>query len=261
MGNLVSAMAAAGASRWSRGSWARPRASRSPRPRIDFRPTDSYGQAFLVGLANTLVVSVAGIILATLLGVLLGIARLSDTGWLEPGPRRFSVGCSATLPARPAPGAVLPVLAAVGCRRSGFAGAGRPGVPQPAGHHAAPHLGHAHRRQPGRGAAAAAVFAAALVWWWAGRRRRASRPAGLRPLAMLILIGVPVATWVLLPEAPIGLELPGWAPSTCAAGCRSRRAGGAAARSRAVYLRVHRGRSSAAESRRCHGASWRRRAR
>ena len=48
---------------------------------IPYRSTDTYGQAFLVGLLNTLSVSAAGIVLATILGVLVGVARLS-TNWL-----------------------------------------------------------------------------------------------------------------------------------------------------------------------------------
>ncbi|MDQ3938383.1 MAG: ABC transporter permease subunit [Chloroflexota bacterium] len=48
---------------------------------IPYRPTDPYFRAFLVGLANTLMISVAGIILATVLGVITGVARLS-TNWL-----------------------------------------------------------------------------------------------------------------------------------------------------------------------------------
>ncbi len=48
---------------------------------IPYSATDTYGRAFLVGLLNTLLVSVAGIFLATILGVLVGVARLS-TNWL-----------------------------------------------------------------------------------------------------------------------------------------------------------------------------------
>jgi general L-amino acid transport system permease protein len=48
---------------------------------VPFRATDTYGQALLVGLANTLLVSVAGIFLATVLGVIVGVARLSPN-WL-----------------------------------------------------------------------------------------------------------------------------------------------------------------------------------
>jgi len=46
-----------------------------------FRPEQSYWRAYMVGLANTLRVSVAGVILATLLGVSTGIARVSNN-WL-----------------------------------------------------------------------------------------------------------------------------------------------------------------------------------
>ena len=46
-----------------------------------FRPEESYFRAFLVGFANTLRVSLVGIVLATLLGVLVGVARVSNN-WL-----------------------------------------------------------------------------------------------------------------------------------------------------------------------------------
>ncbi len=48
---------------------------------IPYRPTDTYSRAFLVGIVNTLRVSLIGVILATLLGTLIGIGRLS-TNWL-----------------------------------------------------------------------------------------------------------------------------------------------------------------------------------
>lgn len=48
---------------------------------IDYTETDSYGRVFLVGLLNTLLVSGIGIVLASLLGLVLGIARLSPN-WL-----------------------------------------------------------------------------------------------------------------------------------------------------------------------------------
>jgi len=48
---------------------------------IDYSPRDSYGRAFLVGVLNTLKVSIIGIIVATLLGTVIGIARLSSN-WL-----------------------------------------------------------------------------------------------------------------------------------------------------------------------------------
>ena len=48
---------------------------------IDYSRSSTYGQAFLAGALNTLLVSVVGIILATLLGLVVGVARLSHN-WL-----------------------------------------------------------------------------------------------------------------------------------------------------------------------------------
>ena len=48
---------------------------------IPFRPADSYARAFLVGVLNTLQVAIIGIILATLIGIVMGVARLSSN-WL-----------------------------------------------------------------------------------------------------------------------------------------------------------------------------------
>jgi general L-amino acid transport system permease protein len=48
---------------------------------IDYSPTNTYLRALVVGLLNTLKVAVVGVILATILGTLIGIARLSKN-WL-----------------------------------------------------------------------------------------------------------------------------------------------------------------------------------
>src|SRR5438067_9067233 len=48
---------------------------------IPYSPADTYARAFLVGLVNTLYVSALGIVLATLLGTVMGLARLSSN-WL-----------------------------------------------------------------------------------------------------------------------------------------------------------------------------------
>ncbi len=44
---------------------------------VPFDSSESYGKAFLVGLSNTFRVAILGIIMATLLGTLVGIGRLS----------------------------------------------------------------------------------------------------------------------------------------------------------------------------------------
>jgi len=48
---------------------------------IPYTESDTYGRVFLVGLLNTLLVAVVGIVLATVLGFVVGISRLSSN-WL-----------------------------------------------------------------------------------------------------------------------------------------------------------------------------------
>lgn len=48
---------------------------------ITYDPSDSYARAFLVGVVNTLRVTIVGIVLVTILGMVMGVARLS-TNWL-----------------------------------------------------------------------------------------------------------------------------------------------------------------------------------
>src|SRR5262249_47820318 len=48
---------------------------------IAYSETDSYGRVFLVGLLNTLLVAVVGCVFATMLGFIIGLARLSPN-WL-----------------------------------------------------------------------------------------------------------------------------------------------------------------------------------
>lgn len=52
-----------------------------PQHLISYSESDSYGRVFFVGLLNTLLVTVIGIVLATFMGFLLGVARLSPN-WL-----------------------------------------------------------------------------------------------------------------------------------------------------------------------------------
>jgi general L-amino acid transport system permease protein len=52
-----------------------------PEMMIDYTPADSFGRAFMVGLLNTIKVSIVGVFLATILGTLTALARLSSN-WL-----------------------------------------------------------------------------------------------------------------------------------------------------------------------------------
>ncbi len=48
---------------------------------LPYKPSDSYGYAFFMGVLNTLYVAVISIVLSTILGVIVGCARVS-TNWL-----------------------------------------------------------------------------------------------------------------------------------------------------------------------------------
>jgi His/Glu/Gln/Arg/opine family amino acid ABC transporter permease subunit len=48
---------------------------------IRYTPNDSYGRAFLIGVLNTLKVALVGVVLASVLGVVVGVMRLS-ANWL-----------------------------------------------------------------------------------------------------------------------------------------------------------------------------------
>ena len=50
---------------------------------IDYDGSHSYARAYLVGLLNTLLVAFLGIIISTILGVIIGIARLSPNYLIE----------------------------------------------------------------------------------------------------------------------------------------------------------------------------------
>jgi general L-amino acid transport system permease protein len=64
---------------------------------IDYSTTSTYGRAFWVGLLNTLLVAGLGIVLATILGFAIGIARLSSN-WLVSRMAGFYVELIRNLP-------------------------------------------------------------------------------------------------------------------------------------------------------------------
>lgn len=48
---------------------------------IDYTESDSYARVFVIGLLNTLLVTAIGVVLATILGFIIGVARLSPN-WM-----------------------------------------------------------------------------------------------------------------------------------------------------------------------------------
>ena len=53
---------------------------------IDYTESDSYARVFVIGLLNTLLVTVIGVVLATILGFIIGVARLSPNWMINNGP-------------------------------------------------------------------------------------------------------------------------------------------------------------------------------
>lgn len=173
--------------------------------RISYTAADTYGRAYLVGLTNTLVISFSGIILATVLGVIVGVARLSKN-WLV---ARIAAGYVELM--RNTPLLVqLVLLYAVFLQLPSVANSITVGesvflnqrglfLPQP---------------EPQEtfglwlGFIAAAVVLALLARAAAGRLRDAGRPTyRLAWIGLAMLLVLPIVGWFLL-DAPLVLEPP-----------------------------------------------------
>ena len=166
---------------------------------------NTYGRALLIGVLNTLQVAVIGVVLATILGTLIGIGRLSKN-WLLARLTGFYVETLRDIPL------LLQLLFWYTILQ------GLPGPKQ------AFHLGHiaflSNRGlklpeidwQPAH-TAAVLVFIAGVVGTilWNRRARRQQDATGVRPavwpVALALLIGLPVAVWAIL-GAPFNPELP-----------------------------------------------------
>ncbi len=172
---------------------------------IPYSPTDTYARAFLVGLLNTLIVSVLGIILSTILGVVVGVARLSPN-WLV---RRIASGYVEVIRNTPLLVQLFILYFAVFLQLPAIAQAiGLPGsiyVSQRGVFLPAPQV------TSGLLAWLAFVAVGVVVLVVARRTARrledAGRPIrGLRALGWLALLAIAAVGWVL--TAPIAFDLP-----------------------------------------------------
>jgi general L-amino acid transport system permease protein len=178
---------------------------------IDYSELSTYGRAFLVGLLNTLLVSAVGIVLATLLGLLIGIARLSDN-WLAARLATVYVETFRN----------LPLLLQIFFWYFAVLSA----MPQPRQSHALFGMIFLNNRGlylpkpllaadlwPVAGALAAGIAAAVLLWRRARRRGAADRRMGaaclalaVAPAAALAALTHPLTGWSVPHLAGFGFE-------------------------------------------------------
>jgi general L-amino acid transport system permease protein len=173
---------------------------------IPYNESDTYGRVLVVGLLNTLLVSVIGIVLATVVGFIVGIARLSSNrlvAWLAGGyvellrnlPLLFQIlfWYLAVLGALPSPRQSLSVGDSIFLSNRGII---------------VPSLVF----RDGAGAVLAAIVAGLIAWTLLAVLSRRRRLATGRPLvlwwpALLLIVVLPAATLVAT-GFPIGIERP-----------------------------------------------------
>lgn len=178
-----------------------------PESPVPYQPTDTYGEAFIVGLLNTLFVSVVGIILATVLGVVVGVARLSSN-WLV---NRAAAGYVEAIRNTPLLVQLFLIYFAVLLQL--------PPVAQTLTFPGSVYLNQRGLFLPGPQVSStfgvwlaflAAGVLLALAARWVGRRRSAAgRPSyGIGWIGLLAIVAVPAIGWVALAEAPLRFDLP-----------------------------------------------------
>ena len=168
---------------------------------IPYSAVSTYGDAFLVGLVNTLLVAAIGIVLATIIGFVVGIARLS-TNWIVSRLALVYVEGLRNVPL------LLQLLF--------WYNAVLTPLPAPRGSIVIPGLfGHPLAYLNLRGLFLPKPIAGALFWtvpvalvlgvvaslWLAARARRALEETGERrriaPLALALVVGLPAVVYVL----------------------------------------------------------------
>ena len=166
-----------------------------PQTLIAYSGDSTYGRTFLVGLLNTLLVSAMGIVAATLIGFLVGIARLSPnwllarlaTAYVEifrniPLLVQILFWYFAVLQALPSPRESLSLMEVVFLNVRGLV------LPDP-------------QAQPGFAATFWALLVAIAATWWLvrfARRRQAATGQALPvfKLGALLLIGLPAVAFL-----------------------------------------------------------------
>ena len=174
---------------------------------IPFTPDDSHARALLVGLLNTIMVSVVGIFLATIIGLVVGVARLSSN-WLV---SKVALAYVEIFRNTPVLVQLLVIYFVVFLQM--------PNVKESIRFPLDMYLSQRGFYLPRPEVAAngviwfvvviMAVVGFAALWWYAGRREAAGRPTlGLRWIAAAVLVGLPLLVWFLIPGGPLAFENP-----------------------------------------------------
>jgi general L-amino acid transport system permease protein len=173
---------------------------------IPYSAASTYGRALLVGALNTLKVAAIGIVLTTLLGTIIGIARLSSN-WLVTKLAAFYIEVMQDIPVLlqlffwyaifyetlPSPRQALNPMAGLFLCNRGVIFA----VPEP-------HPAHGIMLT----AFLAACLAAYLIQRWARRRQaETGRSFPVFRVSALLLLGLPLVVWLGF-GAPLQMDVP-----------------------------------------------------
>jgi general L-amino acid transport system permease protein len=174
---------------------------------IAYTADDTYGRALVVGLLNTIMVSVVGIFLATILGLVIGIARLSSN-WLVSKVALTYVEIFRNTP-------VLVQLLVIYFVVFLQMPAVRDSIKFPLDMYLSQRGFYLPRPTLETDGSIwlvsiiIAVTAAVTLWILAGRREAEGRPTlGLRWIGVAVLVGLPLLVWFLIPGGPLAFENP-----------------------------------------------------
>ena len=173
---------------------------------IPFEPSDTYARAILVGLLNTLRIAVIGIILATILGTIIGIARLSKN-WLVAKLSSIYVEVVRNVPlllqlffwyaiiteTMPGPRSAFHPLPGIFISNRGIK------LPAPSDHFAFD--------LAGLGFLVALVLAVIVSHWARKRQDATGQPFPVWRTAIALVIGLPLLGWII-GGAPLELDVP-----------------------------------------------------
>ncbi|MFZ1241072.1 MAG: ABC transporter permease subunit [Anaerolineae bacterium] len=174
---------------------------------ITYTNTDTFGRALQVGLLNTLVICVVGVLLATVLGILVGLARLSENFLVNRMARLFVEAM------RNVPLLVLLIfiysaffLKLPRVRQAielpGPIFLSNRGVSMPWG------IPTASARLYLLMLALAVVGAIVTALMVRQRSRRLDRPQPVFSLSLLAFVVIAVLGWFVMPQSPLRLDLP-----------------------------------------------------